>query len=384
VLFAFAALVALPATATAAPKLTSVGSFAYPTYVTAARGDTQRVFVVERQGVVRLIKNGTVLTTPFLDIRSKVDASGPGGLLSIAFAPDYAKSGRLYAFYTDPTGIRISEFRVAGTRDRAKPGERLVLSLPHSRLRDHYGGQIQFGPDGFLYISIGDGGRGSDGTGDPDGNAQNLGVLWGKLLRIDPRPSSAAGYRVPAGNPFVGVAGARPEIWSFGLRNPWRFSFDRATGDLTIGDVGHTRRDELDFVAANAGAGRGANFGWNCFEGTLVYNAGCSAPGHVDPVLERDIPTTAPDWCASSITGGYVVRDSSLPTLAGRYVYGDFCSGDIRSVQLATPPPSASGDAITGLSLPRTQLASFGKDAAGHLYVAALASPGAVYRVDGP
>jgi glucose/arabinose dehydrogenase len=330
---------------------------------------------------VRVVKNGSVLGTPFLDIHNKVDASGPGGLLSIAFPPDYAKSGRFYAFYTDVNGIRISEFRASNNRDKAKAGERLVLSLPHSKYKDHYAGQLQFGPDGLLYISIGDGGRGTDGSGDPDGNAQNLGVLWGKLLRLDPRPSSTAGYRIPANNPFVGVAGARAEIWSYGLRNPWRFSFDRGTGDLTIGDVGHTRQDEVDFVPAASG-GRGANFGWNCFEGTLVYNSGCSAPGHVDPVLTRDLPTTSPDWCAASVTGGYVLRDSSVSSLNGRYVYGDFCSGEIRSAQLATP--SVTDDAATGLSLPRTQLASFGEDASGHLYVAALASPGAVYRIDGP
>jgi glucose/arabinose dehydrogenase len=325
-----------------------------------------------------LIKNGAVLPNPFLDISSLVDASGPGGLLSMAFAPDYSKSGRFYVYYTNTSGIRISEFRAASNRDTAQATERPVLSIPHSTYRDHYGGQLQFGRDGYLYVSIGDGGRGPDGAGDPERNAQNLGVLWGKLLRIDPRPSPTAGYRIPSSNPFVRVAGARPEILAYGLRNPWRFSFDRKTGDLTIGDVGQTARDEVDFVPAKGGGGRGANFGWSCFEGSLTYNP-CSAPGHVPPVLEREIPATSPDWCRSSITGGYVVRDAS--SLAGRYIYGDFCSGEIRSAQLATR--TANGDASTGLSLPRTQLASFGEDASGHLYVATLASPGIVYRLEG-
>jgi len=347
--------------------------------VAAAPGDTQRVFVVERAGRIRLIRNGAVLADPFLDISSKVDATGPGGLLSMAFAPDYRKSGRFYVLYTDGSGIRVSEFLASANRDLAMATERRVLSLPHSTYRDHYAGQLQFGRDGYLYISIGDGGRGPDGAGDPERNAQNLGVLWGKLLRIDPRPSSTASYRLPPKNPFVRVAGARGEIWAYGLRNPWRFSFDRSTGDLTVGDVGQTFRDEVDFVLAKSGGGRGANFGWSCFEGTLTYNA-CSAPGHVPPVLERDIPTTSPDWCHSSITGGYVVRDASVPSLAGRYVYGDFCSGEIRSARLGTP--NATGDAPTGLSLPRTQLASFGEDASGHVYVAALASPGTVYRLE--
>jgi glucose/arabinose dehydrogenase len=368
-----------PGAATANPRLTAVASFSYPTYVTAPPGDSQRVFVVERAGRVKVIKNGSVLADPFLDISSKVDETGPGGLLSMAFAPDYSKSGRFYVLYTDTGGIRISEFRSSNNRDKAKPGERLVLSLPHSTYRDHYGGQLQFGRDGLLYVSIGDGGRSPD-AGDPQRNAQNLGVLWGKLLRIDPRPSSTAGYRVPSNNPFVRVAGARGEIWAYGLRNPWRFSFDRSTGDLTIGDVGQTARDEVDFAPASSGGGRGANFGWSCFEGTLTYNS-CSAPGHVPPVLEREIPTTSPDWCSASITGGYVVRDASAPSLAGRYVYGDFCSGEIRSAQLTTP--TATGDTSTGLSLPRTQLVSFGEDASGHVYVAALASPGMVYRLEG-
>src|SRR3954447_14929502 len=193
-----------PAAAMATPRLTAVGSFSYPTYVTAPSGDPQRIFVGERQGRIKLIKNGAVVAGPFLDISTKVDATGPGGLLSMAFAPDYSKSGRFYVLYTNATGIRISEFRTSNNRDQAKVGERLVLSLPHSTYRDHYGGQLQFGRDGFLYVSIGDGGRGPNGAGDPERNAQNRGVLWGKLLRIDPRPSSTAGYRIPSSNPFVG------------------------------------------------------------------------------------------------------------------------------------------------------------------------------------
>ena len=206
------------------------------------------------------------------------------------------------------------------------------------------------------------------------GNAQNLGLWWGKLLRIDPQQKGKASYRVPADNPFVGVAGARPEIWAYGLRNPWRFSFDRSTGDLTVGDVGQERVDEVDFTPKTSGGGRGANFGWNCLEGSLPY-ASCTASNPVAPVLE--ISHTSSDPCSYSITGGYVVHDAGLPTLNGRYVYGDYCHGEVRSAQLAVP--SATGDASTGISLPNYSLVSFGEDGCGRVYAVSINGP--VYRL---
>jgi hypothetical protein len=244
-------------------------------------------------------------------------------------------------------------------------------------MRDHYGGQLQFGPDNLLYISIGDGRDGG-------GNAQNLGSWWGKILRINPASSGSSPYQVPASNPFVGTPGAKPEIWAYGLRNPWRFSFDRQTGDLIVGDVGEAKVDEVDFAPNAGGRGKGANYGWNCFEGSQPYDAApascTTAPpsNPVAPVLEKQHPATAVNgWCSYSITGGYVVRNAGLPSLDGRYVYGDYCSGEVRSAQLATP--TVSDDTPTGITLPTTSLVSFGEDASGRLYAVTIS--GAVYRI---
>jgi glucose/arabinose dehydrogenase len=369
------ALSLLASSAGAAPTLVTVASFDEPIYVTGARWDTSRVFVVERAGRVRLVKNGVLAFTPFLDISSLVRNGGAGGLLSIAFPQKDTK--RFYALYTDDVGIRVSEFRLA-SRDRATTSKsRTLLTLPHSAARDHYGGQLQFGSDNYLYVSIGDGGDGG-------GNAQNLGSWWGKVLRINTASGSGSPYRVPSDNPFVATAGAKPEIWAYGLRNPWRLSFDRQTGDLVIGDVGQARADEIDFTRRVDGGGRGANFGWNCFEGLQAYAgapAGCGSSSptpHVPPVLEKVLPAEAiGGWCHYSITGGYVVRDAAVPSLNGRYLYGDFCSGELRSVALATP--TASDDQPTGITLPTLSLVSFGEDGAGHVYV--VSRGGGVYRL---
>jgi glucose/arabinose dehydrogenase len=370
-----AGVLALPGSAAAHPGLVGVGQFSSPTYVTAPPGDYHRLFVVELAGRVRVIKDGVVLPTPFLDISSKVGTAYPGGLLSIAFPSDYSKSGRFYAYYTDLSlNVHIAEFlRSPNKPDSVKAGsERTVLMQPRSAgIVDHYGGQLQFGSDGRLYVSIGDGGP----AGDPNSNAQNLGVLWGKLLRIDPQRKSTAPYRVPSDNPFVGVAGARPEIWAYGLRNPWRFSFDRSTGDLTIGDVGQERVDEVDYTPKASGGGGGANFGWNCLEGRLLY-ASCTAANPVNPVLEIFHTSSDPN-CSYSITGGYVVHDAGLPTLNGRYLYGDYCHGEVRSAQLALP--SATQDASTGINLANYSLVSFGEDGCGRLYAVSINGP--VYRL---
>ncbi len=353
-------------------RLVSLGRFADPVYVTAPSADRSRVFVVEQGGAIRVVRGGRRLRRPFLDLRGRVTAGGEQGLLSLAFAPDYARTRRFYVNYTDRAGFqRVVEYRRSrASADRADSGSaRLVLRYDGLE-PNHNGGLLVFGPDRLLYVGTGDGGGGDDQHGER-GNAQDLGSLLGKLLRIDPRRSGGRPYRVPADNPFAGRAGARPEIYSYGLRNPWRFSFDRMTGDLAIGDVGQSAVEEIDFV--RRGAGRGANFGWRPFEGTR-RNFEEPAPGHVPPVLEYG---RSGGNC--SVTGGYVLRDPALPALAGRYVYADFCAGRLRTARLAAG--RATEDRALGLRrIP--SLSSFGEDARGRVYVTSLSGP--VYRLARP
>ena len=350
-------------------RLVGIGTFEAPLYVTAPPGDTRRVFVVEQGGTVRVITAGKRRSRPFLDIRSKVIAGGEQGLLSIAFAPDYATSRRFYVNYTDRGGTQsVVEYRRSkSSRDRADTSTARRVLRYDDEEANHNGGLVKFGPDRMLYIGTGDGGGGDDQHGER-GNAQDLGSLLGKLLRIDPRRSGGRAYRVPPSNPFVGRSGARAEIYSYGLRNPWRFSFDRETGDLTIGDVGQNAVEEIDF--ARKGEARGANYGWRPFEGSR-RNFQEPAPDAVAPVIEHPNPPNC------SITGGYVVRDAGVPALLGRYVYGDFCEGRLRSAKLSTG--SAQGDAaVPGLAKVE-QLSSFGEDARGRVYVVSLDGP--VYRL---
>ena len=318
-------------------------TFSSPYYVTGAPGDPSRVFVVEGTGTIRLVKNGTTLPTPFLSIPEVYSGCGDCGLFSMALAPDYAASGLFYVFYTRDSGLgngsyylRIEEFRrSAADPDTAALGSgRVVLEIPHlDSFNGHKGGQLQFGPDGLLYISVGDGGP----QGDPNGNAQSIETLHGKLLRINPTGTMPGQYSIPVDNPFAGATPGADEIYSYGLRNPWRFSFDRLTGDLTIGDVGYMNWEEIDFMPN--GTGRGANFGWNCFEGThplLPTPMGCTPPpvNHTPPVLEYPNP----DPGSASVTGGYVIRDGALPSLLGRYVYADAedaFAGELRTTRLA-------------------------------------------------
>jgi hypothetical protein len=369
---------ASPAAASAAPlQLVQVGTFSQPIFLTAPRTDTDRVFVVERAGRIQVLDGG--VKHQFLDITGVVSCcTGERGLASMAFAPDYASSGRFYVQYTaqDPAGaVTIAEYkRSAADPDAADPGSgRIVLSIPHDRSPDHNGGQLQFGPDGALYISVGDAG----GTGgDPAGNGQNLtettpdvvnnvnhSPLLGKLLRIDPR--SASPYAVPAGNPFPAPA---REVYAYGLRNPWRFSFDRFTGDLVVADVGQNAFEEVDFAAAPA-RGLGANFGWNLFEALHTYPDGAPVnppfpAGYLFPALEKS--HSGDRVC--SITGGYVVRDPALPELAGQYVYGDFCNATLRAVTLTGS--GAQNDHSLGLEA--SSMVAFGEDACARVYVVSL------------
>ena len=373
----------------AAVSLLQVGTFAQPVYVTAPAGDASRLFVVQKMGKIVVVRDG--VSSTFLDITSRVRSSGyEQGLLSMAFAPDYATSGTFYVYYTaQPPGgsgapgsdLTVSAFQRTDA-DHADPGsERVVLQIPHRKFDNHNGGILQFGPDGMLWVGTGDGGDGNDSLG----NAQQTSPTWndaaaghdarlGKLLRIDPRPGAGCDGRctIPAGNPGFG----QPEIWAKGLRNPWRFSFDRATGDLVIGDVGQEAWEEVDFAAApGRGAGAGADYGWNVYEG--LHTRGSTAPvgtpaGVTMPVLEK--AHAAPDSFAS-IAGGYVVRDPALPELFGRYVYADTFLGDIRAATLAVG--GATDDAGTGLHV--STLASFGEDACGRVYAVSLEGP--VYRL---
>jgi glucose/arabinose dehydrogenase len=348
-------------------RLEPVGTFDQPTYLAAPARDPHRLFVTGRAGLIWVLVDGHRRRQPFLDLRDKVGSSYiEQGLLSMAFAPNYALSGRFYVDFTDRTGdVRVVEFRRAPrSADRAdRFSERMVLRIPHHRYQNHNGGQLQFGPDGDLYISVGDGGS----QGDPLGNGQNLASLLGKLLRLDPRASGRRPYSIPSGNPFARRRGARPEIWAYGLRNPWRFSFDRSTGDLVIGAVGSEFKHLVYF--APRGTGAGANYGWNLFDGKVRLRAG-SAPRVVMPVLNSR--RTGGD-CA--LIGGYVVRDPGLPSLYGRYIFGDNCNASVRTTKLGRR--GASAPIATGLSV--SAMSSFGEDARGRIYAVSLNGP--VYRL---
>jgi Glucose / Sorbosone dehydrogenase len=358
----------VPAGATAEVGLQKVGDFSEPVQVTGAPGDGDRLYVVEQPGAIKVVRNG--VTSEFANLIAAVEHGGEQGLLSMAFAPDFATSRRLYVYYTQAGGQanRIDELR-APTGDAIDPASRrLVLSIPHTTATNHNGGQIQFGPDGMLYLATGDGGN-------TPAAARDLNSLLGKVLRIDPRGEAPGDYTVPADNPFVGQAGARAEIWAFGLRNPFRFSFDRATGDLVLGDVGEGTTEEINFLANAAGRGRGADFGWNVCEGSWLVGSTtmpCTVAGSVLPAIEK---TQTEGY--QSIIPGYVVRDPSLPSLQGRLVYGDYFVDRPRSAVVG--PGGASDDRDIGANVVIPGLAGFGEDAAGCIYAASRNGP--VYRL---
>ncbi len=371
-------LLTLAPAAAGGASLQPIGSFHEPIYVTSDPASGERLLVAEREGEILQVVRG--VPTVLADLRAQVGCngacSGERGLLSIAPAPNFASSGRLYADYANSQDgtIHLAEVTLAEGRPAAV---REVLSIAHPGETNHNGGQLQFGPEGDLYISTGDGG----GTNDQHHNAQSLESLLGKILRIDPRPSQLLPYTVPAGNPFPGAPRPYDAIWSYGLRNPFRFSFDRLSGTMVIADVGESAREEIDVAAPGGGAG--ANYGWNCREGTIAGPAtdpGCAEapPGaFVEPVFDYPHTTLeggAIERCA--IIGGYVVRDSGLPELAGRYLYGDRCTGELRSLDLAAPSAS---DRSEGLTVP--ELDSFGEDACGRVY--AISQAGQVSRLVG-
>ncbi|MGH2618039.1 MAG: PQQ-dependent sugar dehydrogenase [Thermomicrobiales bacterium] len=356
-----------PATFAIALEPVAAG-FTRPLYVADPGDGSGRLFVVEQDGLIRIVRGGEILPAPFLDLTGVVDRRGAErGLLGLAFHPPFAENGLFYVAYTGPVTNVVERYTVSSDDpDRADPSTAQTVLRIDDPFSNHNGGMLAFGPDGYLYTSFGDGGS----SGDPNGNGQNLGTLLGKLLRIDVDPGRVTPeqpYLTPPDNPFVDRAGARPEIWAYGLRNPWRFSFDRETGDLWIADVGQGAREEVNIVPAGT---TGANLGWNVTEGSTCFAAAsCDTTGQILPVTEygRDF--------GNSVTGGYVYRGAAFPALRGVYFYADFGSGLLWG--LIRDPDGAwlsAGPIETGLNI-----SSFGEDAAGELYLTAF--DGTLYRV---
>ena len=333
--------------------------------------DRSLQLVVQQAGRIRVVRDGAIAGNDFLNLTSSVSCCGEQGLLGLAFAPDYASSGRFYVNFTNTAGNTVvARFLRSSVPAQADPSTRFDLQLEGTRrfvtqpFANHNGGHLAFGPDGYLYIGLGDGGSG----GDPQGNGQSLSTLLGKILRIAPRPSGDRPYTIPTNNPFVGVGDARAEIWAYGLRNPWRFSFDRVTGDLWIGDVGQSAWEEVDLQPADPRGGE--NYGWNVMEGNHPYGGASPSKKMVPPVYEYP---HADGRCV--VTGGYVYRGRSIPALAGAYVFGDFCDGRLEAIRVTdghVVDHAFLGPVVNALS-------SFGEDASGEQY--ALSLSGGLYML---
>lgn len=345
-----------------------------PVFLTHSGDGTGRLFIVEQDGVIRLYKNGALQSTPFLNITGRVNSAGnEQGLLGLAFPPNYGSAGHFYVFYTGAGGtLTLSRFGLTGDPDVAdSASEQIVLTIPHGANTNHNGGTILFGPDGYLYWTVGDGG----GGGDQDNNAQSLNVLLGKILRLDVETGNPTTYTVPASNPFVGISGL-DEIWAYGVRNPWRVSFDRQTGDFYIADVGQDAWEEINFQAASFTGG--ANYGWRILEGTHCYNpaSGCVPPaGYVAPVAEYNHGSNDSFGC--SLTGGYVYRGAAYPSMQGVYFSADYCTGRLFGLQ------NVGGTWVfTQLLGTPYNVSSFGEDEAGNLYLVSLG--GDILQVTSP
>ena len=361
-----------PSTATSPLAFTSIASgFNQPVNLTHAGDNSNRLFVVERGGTIRVIKAGATPATPFLDIAARVTTNGgEQGLLGLAFSPSYSSNGEFYVNYTRAAdgATVVARYRVSADADIANANSEEIVLTEAQPFANHNGGHIAFGPDGYLYIGLGDGGSG----GDPGNRAQNLGERLGKLLRIDvacgrtPCPA-------PPSNPFIADAGARGEIWALGLRNPWRFSFDRQTGDLYIGDVGQGAHEEIDFQSA-ASLG-GENYGWRILEGDACFEpqSNCAPPAN----YAAPIATYSRSASCASVTGGYMYRGPADATLDGGYLYADFCDG--RIWRLKRNGTAWQNDLLADTDF---SIASFGEDQLGNLYLIDYAA-GTIYRVSG-
>ncbi len=328
----------------------------HPLFVTAPPGDRARLFVVERTGQIRIIKNGTLLATPFLDITTQLFSGPEQGILGLAFPPDYATSKYFVVYYVNPNAVTVlSRFHVSSaTADTALPGEDTLLSILQPIFPDHNGGMLAYGRDGYLYLSVGDGGC----CGDPDGRGQDRTELLGSMLRLDVGANGA--YGVPPDNPWASHATFRHELWNYGLRNPWRFSFDRGTGDLYITDVGDGSREEVDIVSHTSRGGE--NFGWRIMEGSECFRGGaCDTSGLTLPHLDYGHDQ------GCSVIGGYVYRGAAIPALRGTYFYADFCFAWIRTFRWASGVVSDRREYT--LLDPNELPTSFGEDADGELYV---------------
>jgi glucose/arabinose dehydrogenase len=326
-----------------------------PVFMTQPLNDG-RIFVVEQTGRIRVVRDGVLQATPFLDLSARVRCCGEQGLLSVAFHPQYAANHFFYVYFNVPTtgsgAIRIERFTTTANPEVADPASsKLIITTPHTDFDNHNGGLLSFGPDGMLYAGLGDGGSG----GDPLGNGQNVNALLGSLIRLDVDHGDP--YLIPPDNPFVGQANHRGEIWAKGLRNPWRYAFDAATNLLYIADVGQNLHEEVDVMPTTSA---GLNYGWNVREGLSCYNAtSCSSTGFTPPIIDYD------HGPACSITGGYVYRGSAIPAIRGHYFYSDFCAGFLRSFRYENGVAVDQKD--WGLTTPSVE--SFGKDFAGELYM---------------
>jgi len=338
-----------------------------PVHLASPPNDS-RLFIVEQPGRIRVVQNGQLLATPFLDITARVLDGGEQGLLSVAFHPRYATNRHFYVYYTDNNGDILIERYTAtsASSNTADPASsRPIIGIPHPGNSNHNGGQLAFGPDGFLYIGTGDGGSGND----PPNNAQNRNVLLGKILRLDVNPASQAAYSIPQTNPFVDQPGMRGELWAYGLRNPWRFSFDRGSSTIFIGDVGQNSREEIDAVALTPS---GRNFGWRIMEGSQCRGLlPCNQSGLTLPVHEYP---TSDGNCA--VTGGFVYRGTAIPQMAGVYFFSDYCKGELRSFRLVNG--AATEVRVWRVSTGAT-ITSFGEDASGELYL--ISHGGAVSKI---
>ena len=338
------------------------GRFRNPVYLASPPGDS-RLFIVEQAGRIRIVKNGQALSEPFLDIADRVRSGGEQGLLSVAFHPDYRTNGYFYVNFTDRSGdTRVERFKVSANPDVADPASsKLVIGIDQP-YANHNGGLVMFGPDGMLYVGMGDGGSG----GDPHGNGQNRNALLGKILRLD---VSSEPYGIPVGNPRTG---GRAEIWAIGMRNPWRFAFDRQTGLLYVADVGQNDIEEIDVESATE---PGLNYGWNIMEGDHCYrSSSCDREGLVMPKV-----TYNHSGGACSVTGGFVYRGRRIPSLAGHYFYSDYCAGWLRSFRMMNGAVTDRRDWKTSENL--GHVVSFGEDSSGELYI--LTEGGKVLRIAG-